>query len=161
MVEAPLHQVVNKVYRSQPSFLPARFHTRLAFWTVALPSVEPCSRLDWTGALPELEQVRGRQFDRLYRPWLPQIQSYTPYRWVIGSTLLFFVHRKRGVSEQVFPIFTKGKQPPCYSAWGACMTRAGSRHGAWDQPLLFLATPATSFNHMFYSGTSPITCFSF
>ena len=71
------------------------------------------------------------------------------------------VHRKRGVSEQVFPIFAKGKEPPCYSAWGACMTRAGSRHGAWDQPLLFLATPATSFNHMFYSGTSPITCVFF
>lgn len=39
VVEAPLHQVViNSVYRSQPSFLPARFHTRLAFCTVALPS---------------------------------------------------------------------------------------------------------------------------
>ncbi|KAJ4952063.1 hypothetical protein NE237_028895 [Protea cynaroides] len=51
-----------------------------------------------------------------------------------------FMKLKRGVSEQVFPIFAKGKQPPCYSAWGACMTRAGSRHGAWDQPLLFLAS---------------------
>jgi len=90
VVEAPLHLVVNQVYRSQPEFLPARFHTRLAFRTVALPSVEPRSRLDGTGALPELEQVQGRQIDRLYRPWLPQIQSDTPYRWVIGSTLLAF-----------------------------------------------------------------------
>jgi len=29
---------INSVYRSQPSFLPARFHTGLAFCTLALPS---------------------------------------------------------------------------------------------------------------------------
>lgn len=71
VVEAPLHLVVNlnKVSRSQPSFLPARFHTRLAFWMVALPSVEPCSRLDGTGALPELEQVRGSWSEHL-RQWV-------------------------------------------------------------------------------------------
>lgn len=41
------------------------------------------------------------------------------------------------------------------------MTGASKRHGAWHQPLLFLATPATSFNHMFCVRTNPLTSLSF
>lgn len=64
LVEAPLHQVViKKVYRSSllKSRLPPRFHTRLAerlpFHLPLFKEGEPSSRLDRTGALPELEQV--------------------------------------------------------------------------------------------------------
>lgn len=123
---------------------------------------EPCSRLDRTGALPELEQALKiedlGQFARLYKTDLDCRKSDTPCL-VIGSTILSSIGRKRGVSEQVFPIFTKGKQLP---AWGACMTRAGSRHGAWDQHFFFSPRqPLHSINHMFYSGTLAFMTFFF
>jgi hypothetical protein len=85
-----------------------------------------------------------------------QVNYALPYILGLGSLV---VHRK---DEQVFPIFTKGKQPQCYSAWGACMTRAGSRHGAWDQHFLFSPRqPFHSINHMFYSGTLAFMTFFF
>jgi len=155
VVEAPLHQVVSVSFAA---FIPACSLPHTPCILHGCPSISPSlmaegSRLDRTGAPPELEQAfkEGRANLLAYtRQTLTAANQVLYALPVIGSTLLLVVHRKeeRGQRAGVPHLYQRQTAPMLFSV-GSLHDK--SRQQAWcmGPTLLFLATPATSFNQSY------------